>query len=447
MEIRAEVTRRRMIGGLAATLVTATAGSAAQAQEQSPPARQLQISGAPQLSLTSPSALRLLQSSPPVTRVTPGPIFPADYVPGGQILSETVTAAEDERGQTVPIQVMGQQHQDYAIYEKMQEVATIGVEVLLSRRVKIEVMVNWAFVPGTSLTQQQGWSALVDQAMQVITPPGADGLEDDLVNYLLTMSQAQQLDVSVIALVISTELVATSAIKVENDPVALARRAMVGQVKGTVLRKIGDRVERVNAQTALPRVGVTYELIGSGPVVTPAPTQPPTNVTSTPAGTSPDRIADTVAKREGGRCEPRSNTGAVHEIMKLFAWPEFKVEWGQCTIRFRRRICRWLTLSFSITVPCPHFFTRTATLTLFSFVRWGPMYIPPVTVQQSAVKCSLEAALLGAVIGTVLSSPLIAAATYKGAFWLCMAIEEAPNVNCLVPGIAVDTTSSPWRRI
>jgi hypothetical protein len=126
-----------------------------------------------------------------------------------------------------------------------------------------------------------------------------------------------------------------------------------------------------------------------------------------------------------------------HKIMDLLNYPEFQVLWRDISID--------VGCGVTIVLTVPELQTRTSTISLWAYVRY-PRDLGAL-VERAIETCLWESALAGAVVGVALGNFAAALAAFRALIVACLSEKFGEFIDCMTPGILVNTDSSPWRDV
>jgi hypothetical protein len=122
------------------------------------------------------------------------------------------------------------------------------------------------------------------------------------------------------------------------------------------------------------------------------------------------------------------------KIATVFAYPEFMLTWEPFAIKIG---CVTVVLSL------PVLWIRVSRVILFTYVG-NPTDIPQA-ITDSLKGCAVNAVIIGAIIGIVLTNFTAALLAFRVSFTQCVNSVPARIFACLVPGLALVTEPDNWR--
>ncbi|MFC6667885.1 hypothetical protein ACFP9V_22650 [Deinococcus radiopugnans] len=407
---------------------------------------------APDLSPYDPNLIKLIWSKDPEPRyISPSGHMPLGFVEGSRRVLEDHsegTFSKDPPAKMRAIELVGQEQREYVALENGQVVNAFSVPVIVTRLAHFQLVIALGFPQDASDQEKQGWDALI-QEYQTIASVAPDNKMPTLAEIVLPGAQRAGLDPARVVVVIRLDVVAFGTPKVRNDPYEQTESIFSGKTKPNdkIARiKANGTTEMVPLGNELVRRHLSYRLISHTPLDQPPSPTPASSpmVQSTENKIPIDQVADKVAREyaKGVSCEIDFSQGATREVMTLLRYPEFKVEWERVTITIRVR-WRFIRFSVSITVLWPRVYTRLSDLILIAWTRW-PRGVVTAAAQRVVEGCIIKAALIGGVVGVVMSNPAAAWTAFSGAFENCLKEKAFEYVKCLIPGIAVERVGGKW---
>ena len=123
-------------------------------------------------------------------------------------------------------------------------------------------------------------------------------------------------------------------------------------------------------------------------------------------------------------------------LAQLAAWPEFKVEWRS----------RWIHIGCVLTeVPEPRLQTRTSRLVVNGY--YPNINALPQAVVDAVASCLVSSFAVAAVAGLVLSEFATAVKVFRLLFDACIQYQKEEFRKCLIPGIALLTSTDDWKDV
>jgi hypothetical protein len=122
------------------------------------------------------------------------------------------------------------------------------------------------------------------------------------------------------------------------------------------------------------------------------------------------------------------------KIATVFAYPEFMVTWEPFAIKIG---------CITVIISLPVLWIRFSSVVLYTYVG-NSKYIPQA-ILKSVEGCAVNAVIIGAIIGIVLSNFAAALVAFRVSFTRCVSAVPAHILTCLIPGLALVTEPDNWR--